>query len=97
MTRDEMNEIHAAVLHYGGGAQMTVCCEELAELTQAICKVKRYGARRDLAAHAVEEMADVLICIEELKYILSVDDGELGAEVSRKVGRLSARMAGGGA
>lgn len=44
--------------------QLVVCMEELSELTQAISKEIR---GKDDRNNLVEEMADVLICLEILK------------------------------
>ena len=56
--------IAESILHYGKNNQSTVCMEECAELIQAISKAKRGKINRD---NMIEEIADVLICIEMLK------------------------------
>ena len=53
-----------AIRLYGEPAQMDMAVEEMAELTKAICKVKRASCAAEAAAateNAVEEMADVQI------------------------------------
>ena len=51
-----------------------VCMEELSELSQAISKeIRGRGDRNNL----VEEMADVIICLEILKQIFAVTNVEI--------------------
>lgn len=59
---------------YGNGIQLVVCMEELSELTQAISKEIRGKDNRN---NLVEEMADVIICLEILKQIFAVTNVEI--------------------
>ena len=69
---------------YGNGIQLVVCMEELSELTQAISKeIRGVGDRSNL----VEEMADVIICLEILKQIFAVTNVEIEEWVKFKQGR----------
>ena len=55
---------------FGKEKQLTVAVEELSELTKEICKVLRnLGNTDDLS----EEIADVEIMCEQLRYIFSID------------------------
>lgn len=58
--------------YYGSNMQMDVMQEECAELIQAISKVKRKGFRAS-TDNLIEELADVEIMIEQLKYMLKDD------------------------
>lgn len=59
---------------YGNGIQLVVCMEELSEPSQAISKeIRGVGDRSNL----VEEMADVIICLEILKQIFAVTNVEI--------------------
>ena len=65
-----MNEDYKIIANrYGLCRQLWQTVEEMAELTQVICKTDRYGmdAVRD---HLVEEVADVSIMIDQLEYLL---------------------------
>lgn len=55
--------------HYGFENQSRQCVEEMAELTQAICKYKRaQGAEKRAAMENLqEELADVEIMVRQLK------------------------------
>ncbi len=58
--------IKKSIRHYGKGLIATIAMEECAELIQAISKYKRGKPDRDNMA---EEIADVLISIENMKYV----------------------------
>ena len=55
-----------AITTYGAPAQMDMAVEEMAELTKALCKIKRAQAGCEVTAaigNVVEEMADVQIML----------------------------------
>lgn len=90
---DERVIMAAAIERYGEGVQMVKCCEELAELQQAICKLfdKSTGVQ-DIEA-VVEEIADVEIMIEQLRVILRVDPELEQRWRDRKLNRLRRQLA----
>jgi len=55
----------AAWEHWGSDWQLDICIEEMAEFTQAILKTRRNGVTYSYAFS--EELADVCICIEQIK------------------------------
>lgn len=55
--------------HYGLRVQMRQTVEEMAELTQVICKAERYDLDT-VRDHLVEELADVGIMVDQLEYLL---------------------------
>ena len=84
--------------HYGYEPQSRQLIEEMAELTGAINKDwrKNFGAidwaaleRRD---DIVEEIADVTIMLEQIKYLLGVGDGELSKIIEQKLERQIERI-----
>ena len=79
-----------AIRLYGEPAQM-----DMAELTKAICKVKRASCAAEAAAafeNAVEEMADVQIMLDQLRIIFhrSTEEAE-EAKLERLKNRLDGR------
>ena len=59
-----------AIDKWGAKAQLTVAIEELSELIKEICKINRgMGTIHNLA----EEVADVEIMCEQLRYIFEID------------------------
>jgi len=81
---------------YGSDAQAMVHMEECAELIQAISKMRRVrnkGADDSEAYYnLVEEMADVLICIEQMKVIYEIPNHEIQSKVFEKCARQEARL-----
>ena len=65
------NDLYQRVIDkWGTKAQLTVATEELSELIKEICKIKRgMGNLSNLA----EEIADVEIMCEQLRYIFDID------------------------
>lgn len=81
--------IAESIQHYGKNNQSTVCMEECAELIQAISKAKRGKINRD---NMIEEIADVLICIEMLKQMYMISDEKINKWIEKKQAREAERM-----
>lgn len=81
--------IAESILHYGKNNQSTVCMEECAELIQAISKAKRGKINRD---NMIEEIADVLICIEMLKQMYMISDEKTNKWIEKKQAREAERI-----
>ena len=81
--------ISNSIQHYGMDNQSTVCMEECAELIQAISKAKRGKINRD---NMIEEIADVLICIEMLKQMYMISDEKINGWIEKKQAREAERM-----
>lgn len=65
-----MNEDYKKIAdHYGLRRQLWQTVEEMAELTQVICKTGRYDMDT-VRDHLAEEVADVSIMIDQLEYLL---------------------------
>ena len=73
--------IARSVDHYGEEIKATVCMEECAELIQAISKAKRGKINRD---NMIEEIADVLICIEMLKQMYMISEDKINKWIEKK-------------
>lgn len=78
-----------SIQRYGKSNQSTVCMEECAELIQAISKAKRGKINRD---NMIEEIADVLICIEMLKQMYMISDEKINKWIEKKQAREAERM-----
>lgn len=81
--------IAESILRYGKNNQSTVCMEECAELIQAISKAKRGRINRD---NMIEEIADVLICIEMLKQMYMISDEKINKWIEKKQAREAERI-----
>lgn len=89
------------IAHYGGDAQSMIHMEECAELIQAVSKMRRikqaYLAGADVddseAYYSlVEEMADVLICLEQMQEMYAISNSEIQTMIDKKVKRQEERM-----
>ena len=66
---------------YGHNMLLCISIEELSELTKEITKYHRGKDNLDAMA---EEMAHVLICIDELAHMLGIPKWKIQAEIDRK-------------
>ena len=87
-----MDILEKAIRHYGVENQLGVLCEESAELIQAISKYKRYKDDIETKQHIAEEIADVLIMIDQAKIILDIKDYEIECYRQYKLQRLEKRI-----
>ena len=93
MDERERRDIMLRAIHrYGEAAQIDMAVEEMAELTKALCKVKRAapGATTTAAiANVIEEIADVQIMLDQLRLIFARSTDEVEED---KLRRLLARI-----
>lgn len=75
--------------HNGKSTELVIIMEELAELTQQVSK--KFRCKED-PMHLLEEVADVYICLEELKLIAEIYDDEVEAAMSVKLDRIRKRL-----
>lgn len=68
----------------GDKKQHIIVTEELAELIQQVSKLLRYKATEDNRTALLEEMADVTICLEMLRYMHDIPEHELEDAVQIK-------------
>ena len=79
--------------HYGYTRQSQQAIEECSELIQAISKYNRFlngeyaGKEKKIVANLVEELADVEICIEQLKHFLKITDTKINNIKEYKINR----------
>ena len=100
---DESAKLQVIADTYGYNAQSRQIIEEMAELTQAINKFWRkemkcgnklpitFSADNDYYFNLVEEIADVEICIEQIKYLLGCSK-MVGNYISEKIDRQIERI-----
>lgn len=83
-------ELKTIADYYGLRSQMRQLIEEMAELTQVICKAERYDLDT-VRDHLVEEIADVEIVLEQVDYLLG--DSEVQRIKAEKIARQKRRIA----
>ena len=78
---------------YGFANQLTVATEELCELAAVLSKYPRYPnhelASEKIREKVIEEMADVIICLEHIYMIFKVQDAEIDGAIESKIERLT--------
>lgn len=87
-------ELVKKIIHkHGTVAQSMIAMEECSELIQAISKCMRSKEMIPIETreHLIEEMADVMICLEQLMVMYSITDEELISWIERKELRLKKR------
>ena len=90
--------------HYGYEAQSNQLVEECAELIQAVSKYRRSRGKGQVTTekeqvaldNLVEEIADVEIMLEQIKYLLQIPEEDIQAIKLFKVNRTKERIAGKG-
>ena len=82
--------------HYGVAHQLGIATEECAELIQAISKMNRTNGDVEKYTksklHLEEEIADVIVCIHQLKSIYNISDSRISELANYKINRQIARM-----
>lgn len=80
--------IHKSLLVYGEQESMIIVMEELAELSQATSKqLRNKGDYYNL----IEEMADVIICLQFLKDNYNISKEDLIKSINTKIDRINNR------
>lgn len=74
MTEQNKKDCMRIASYYGYDSQSRQLIEEMAELTQAINKHWRSFLSKYTEIKLIEEIADVEICIEQIKYILQCEE-----------------------
>ena len=82
-------ELRNIAEHYGLRVQMRQLIEEMAELTQVICKAERYDLDT-VREHLVEEVADVEVVLEQVVYLLG--DNRIEQIRAEKIARQKRRI-----
>lgn len=102
MEEKELKEIIekniSIVNHYGVKKQMPIWIEELSELTKVICKwLRKYDQLEgdisdSLLNNMKEEITDVIICLDQLRYTLNFTEDDMMQEYKFKVERQLKRI-----
>jgi NTP pyrophosphatase (non-canonical NTP hydrolase) len=91
MNKEQLKEIHDIADTLGYEEQSMQLIEEMAELTQAINKYRRYGTY-ETKCNMIEEIADVCIMLAQIEYLVQVDDLVLDCYVDDKIQRTKQRL-----
>ena len=89
MTSQNKKDLKLIIDYYGKASQLTMCIEEMSELTKELCKCHRGMYHRNTV---IEEVADVLVTLEQVKLMFGFTDSELNHIVDSKIQRTLKRM-----
>lgn len=88
---NQINVMIDALKYYGNDPQVDVAIEEMSELIKELLKKRRGKKNRSMIA---DEMADVYIMLEQLKFIFGINETELKVNAEFKIQRLKNRIGG---
>ena len=88
-TDEQINVLETALDEYGYQNQSDILIEEMAELTKAIIKHRRYGSAETFD-DLCEEVADVAIMLQQM--LLCTTDVDYDSIVKSKIDRLAKRF-----
>lgn len=92
MTPEEKDLYERNIKYHGIEQETTIAMEECSELIKAISKCKRYGCEDEYRDNLIEEMADVLFILDELKLIYDISDDTIADVKKYKIDRQSYRI-----
>ena len=88
---NQINVMIDALEYYGNNPQVDIAIEEMSELIKELLKNRRGEENRSMIA---DEMADVYIMLEQLKFIFGINETELKVNAEFKIQRLKNRIGG---
>ena len=92
MTQTEKDLYESNIQYHGIEQETTIAMKECSKLIQAISKCKRYGCIDKYRENLIEEIADVLFAIDELKLIYNISDEALSELKPYKIDRQTYRI-----
>ena len=92
MTQTEKDLYERNIQYHGIEQETTIAMEECSELIQAISKCKRYGCVDKHRNNLIEEIADVLIIINELQLIYDISNDDIENIKKYKIDRMDYRI-----
>lgn len=88
---NQINVMIDALEYYGNNSQVDIAIEEMSELIKELLKNRRGEENRSMIA---DEIADVYIMLEQLKFIFGINETELKVNAEFKIQRLKNRIGG---
>ena len=92
MTWTEKDLYERNIQYHGIEQETTIAMEECSELIKAISKCKRYGCVDKYRDNLIEEIADVLIIINELQLIYDISNNDIENIKKYKMDRMDYRI-----
>ena len=92
MTQAEKDLYERNIQYHGIEQETNIAMEECSELIKAISKCKRYGCVDKYRDNLIEEIADVLIIINELQLIYDISNDDIENIKNTKMDRMDYRI-----
>ncbi|MBE6455684.1 MAG: hypothetical protein IJO11_07420 [Alphaproteobacteria bacterium] len=89
MNKVSTNILKKAIAKWGNHAQLLMVLEEMSELQKEI--LKNINRRKDNVDAIIDEVADVEIMLEQLKYIYQIDEA-VKQRIPVKLEKVKARL-----
>ena len=88
MNKEQVMILYDLVKKYGD-KQITICIEEMSELTKELCKHNR-GSNN--YPNIIEEIADVYITLKQIEILFKIEREEIEEEINYKINRTKERL-----
>lgn len=86
---DNQKSVYVKLIEKYKDKQLIVAIEELSELQKELCKALRGKPNKE---DIIEELADVLIMLDQLKIYFKIEDDEIRDIIDQKIERTKERL-----
>ena len=86
---DNQESVYVKLIEKYKDKQLIVAIEELSELQKELCKTLRGNINKE---NIVEELANVLIMLDQLKIYFKIEDDEIRDIIDQKIKRTKERL-----
>ena len=86
---DNQKSVYVKLIEKYKDKQLIVAIEELSELQKELCKTLRGNINKE---NIVEELANVLIMLDQLKIYFKIEDDEIRDIIDQKIKRTKERL-----
>lgn len=94
MTNENSEKIKIIANHSTEARQIAKTLEELSELQQVLAKYLACGTSKDYKKNLVEELADVVVMLNQVIYLENVDNDDILETIDKKIKRQLKRING---
>ena len=86
---DNQESVYVKLIEKYKDKQLIVAIEELSELQKELCKTLRGNINKE---NIIEELADVLIMLDQVKIYFKIEDDEIRDIIDQKIERTKERL-----
>lgn len=86
---ESLSNVYKKLIKKYGDKQLIVAIEELSELQKELCKALRGKPNKE---NIIEEFADVLIMLDQVKIYFKIEDDEIRDIIDQKIKRTKERL-----